>query len=325
VKAIRSSRDKQDSACRRRFRLARRGTRQRSSEGPASRRACDARLVDAGPVWLRSASDHHLLRLKTNRLFCPGSRTMQRKLLSRGQWLRPSFLLIENVASAQPRRTWISTLVPERLRPTDLLDLSGMKKASCAVDGLTQPPSSLLYTSSRDAQKWSTRIAFPSNTRGFLYCHVPDPVHPAAAEVRFRLTPEVADDPQTAFELGEDLLLSPETPWRIHVISIARSRGTYEALATLLLRDGLASQEAMTHWAQAKTRLERRTQVLCRLGQPFVYRLDSQELWLYVADGLDIRKIPLKGLLRDSRGAKTAGLPSTYPYSGTHCSPLRWH
>jgi hypothetical protein len=234
---------------------------------------------------------------------------------------------MENVASAQPRRAWISTLVPERLRPTDLLDLSGLKAASCAVEDSSKPPSTLAYTSSYDTQKGKTCIPFPSNTRGFLYCHVPDPDHPAAAEVRFRLTPEVADDPQTAFELGNDLLLSPETPWRILVFSIARSRGTYESLATLLLRDGLASQEAMSYWAQAKNtlRLDRRTQVLCRLEQPFVYRLDSEALSVYVADGLDIRRIRLQGLLRDCRRAKTAALPFTYPYSGTHCSPLRWH
>jgi hypothetical protein len=217
-----SSRVKQDNACRRRVRLARRGTRQRSSEGPASRRACDARLVDTGPVWQRgSASDHHLLRLETNRLFCPGSRTMQRTLLSRGHWLRPSLLLMENVA----------------------------------------------------------------------------------------------------------LLLSPETPWRILVISIARSRRYYGSLAALLLRDGLVSQDAMAHWEQAKNtlRLNRQTPVLCRPDQPFVYPLDSRELRLYVADGLDVRKVQLKGFLGDRGRLKSAALPTTYPYSGTHCNPLRWH
>jgi hypothetical protein len=237
---------------------------------------------------------------------------MHRALLS------PAFCL----RLARSRRVWISTLVPEQLRPTDLLDLSGLKKASCAVENSSKPPSNLVYTSSYDAQKRKTRIPFPSNTRGFLYCHVPDPDHPAATEVRFRLTPEVTDDPRTAFELGDDLLLSSETPWRIQAISIARSRGTYESLATLLLRDGLASQEVMTHWAQVKQdlRLDRQTPVLCRLDQPFVYRLDSRELRLYVADTLNLRSVALSSALGDHRGSRGASCGKPI-YSGTHGVP----
>jgi hypothetical protein len=146
---------------------------------------------------------------------------MQGTLLSRAHWLRPTLLLAQSFA--QPRRAWISTLVPERLLPTDLLDLSGLKGAPCRIDGPEITSSILVYTSPYDAQKGSRRVPFPPDTRGILYCHVPDPTHPVATEVRFRLAQGGVDDPQAASMLRRDLLLAPETPWRIHATNIARS------------------------------------------------------------------------------------------------------
>jgi hypothetical protein len=251
-------------------------------------------------------------------------RIMHSTNLARTFWPRTRAGLALLPKSPLVQRAPISTLVPERLCPEDLLDWSGLKTASCAVDNSSQPSSRLVYTSSYHEQKGKTWIPFPSNTRGFLYCHVPDPDHPAATEVRFRLIPELTDNPRTAFELGGDLLLSPAIPWRLHATAIARSQNRYVSLATLLLRDGLVSQDAMSQWAQAKIpRPDRQTPVLYRLDQPFVYRLNSTEQLLYVADKLDIRKVRLMPLLRDCRRGED--MVSTYecPYSGTHWNPLR--
>jgi hypothetical protein len=246
---------------------------------------------------------------------------MHRTILARTFWPRTRASLALLPMSPLVQRAPISTLVPDRLCREDLLDLSRLKSARCVVENSSEPPSSLVYTATHDAKSW---LPFPPNTRGFLYCHVPDLDHPVATEVRFRVTPEVTDDPRRTFELGEDLLLSPAIPWRIHATAIARSRNNYVSLATLLLRDGLVSQDTMSHWAQAKIpRLNRDTPVLCRLDQPFVYRLNSTELRLYVADKLDIRKVQLSSLLCDSRRMSDAASPCQYPYSGTHCNPLR--
>jgi hypothetical protein len=161
-------------------------------------------------------------------------------------------------------------------------------------------------------------VPSPPDTRGFLYCHVPDPAHPVATEVRFRLAQGGVDDPQVAFMLGRDLLLAPETPWRIHAMAIARSRSTYAPLATLLLRDDLVSQDSMRYWAEAKAAPWRgkRTVVLCRLDQSFVYRLHSTNFQLFAANKLDVRKVRLGYMRHDNRANKS-------PYAGMHCNPLR--
>jgi hypothetical protein len=212
---------------------------------------------------------------------------------------------------------WISTLVPERLRTTDLLDLSGMTEVNCVLDGSAERPARLRYTTRHETQKRST-VPFPSGTRGFLYCHVPDPIHPVATEIRFRLASGAIDDPQLSFALGEDLLLSPEIPWRIHMMSLAR-RSAYTFLATLLLQDGLVSQEVMDHWTNVKmpVRLNQKTPVLCRLNQPFVCRLDSCDPFLYVADKLDVHPVRAKSLMRDNRPTSKGISQSRSPYSGT--------
>jgi hypothetical protein len=203
--------------------------------------------------------------------------------LPRALGFRPRSLLVRHTAGTLLCCTWISTLVRERLRGEDLLDLSGLITPSCAVNDSAEPAAKFRYLEYWDsAQKRNRTLPFPPNTRGFLYCHTPDPAHPAATELRFRLVSGVTGDPQAAFALGEDLLLSPGIPWRLHAISIARSRGNYIPLATLLLCDGLVSQEAMDHWGQSKTdgvdpyKLRRQIPVLCRLDQPFLYQLASR-------------------------------------------------
>jgi hypothetical protein len=259
------------------------------------------------------ASGHHLGILGPSRA---AHIPMQRALLSgRGSCLRHSF------SSTKPTdfefgRMWISTLVPERLRTTDLLDISGMTEVNCALDGSAERPARLRYTTRYETQKRST-VPFPSGTRGFLYCHVPDRVHPVATEIRFRLASGAIDDPQSAFALGEDLLLSPEIPWRIHMMSLAR-RSAYTFLATLLLQDGLVSQEVMDHWTNVKmpVRLNQKTPVLCRLNQPFVCRLDSCDPFLYVADKLDVHPVRAKSLMRDNRPTSKGLSQSRSPYSG---------
>jgi hypothetical protein len=225
--------------------------------------------------------------------------------------------------ATSPMRASISTLVPERLRLMDLMDLSGTGQAACRVDGSAEPAATITYMTDYDKHKRKARIPFPSGTRGFLYCHVTDSAHPVANEIRFRVVPEnsKAADTQALFARGGDLLVSPGVPWSIRAIKIARSRTLYASLATLLLRDNLVSREAMNHWEQLKgTHLYDHTPVLCHLDQPFAHNLSEGQHIMYVADKLDLYHVRLGPWTNDHRRAGTA-YPRASPYTGMHRVP----
>jgi hypothetical protein len=233
-------------------------------------------------------------------------------LVSRAIWPRrcsgPATL------AALPLRASISTLVPERLRPTDFVDWSGIKQPACPVDSSADPVATIAFTSLYGAQRRRTRIPFPSGTRGFLYCHVTDPAHPVANELRFRVIPGDVSNPQTAFTAGEDLFVSPGIPWSLRAIKIARSRALHASLATLLLRDRLVSQQAVDHWVRLpRAHLHHQTPVLCRLNQPFVHNLDASMHVIYVANKLNLHRVCLPAFMRDYRASF-----GMYPYSGRH-------
>jgi hypothetical protein len=206
------------------------------------------------------------------------------------------------------RRACISTLVPDRLVSTDLLDLSGRKQRDChimSVDSASGQSARIHYNYQ------SAFHPFPSRTRGYLYWHAPHPEHLAAGEIRFRLVPKDNDDPRAAFVTGQDLYVSEETPWRVWAVAAARNR-THRALGELLVRDGVLPQRALDEWQHREQPPYPRTPILLQLDQPFVCDLDDV-INLYVAEGLNLHRVVVKSPLRDRRRAEG---DIGYAYSG---------
>jgi hypothetical protein len=196
-------------------------------------------------------------------------------------------------------RTWISTLAADRLLHTDLLDLSARKRPLITVEGGTGETVALTYFSFRDR---TVATPFPDNTRGYLYLHVPDPDHLAAAEVRFRLVPNGAVDPQVALANGKDLEIAENVPWRVLAIAACRAP-RYKAFTKLSVRDKLLSSDTVQAWARSSHALPRaQTAVISHARQPFVCDLETQMLHVYVADGLQLHSVKVRSPLRDQRG-----------------------
>src|SRR4051812_26499937 len=121
----------------------------------------------------------------------------------------------------------ISTLDPERLLPSDYMDLSGhfnrtpLRKTELSYSG--------------------SPIPFPPNTRGFFYYHRDPALPPIAGQLRFRLTPK--RDP-ASFAEGTDLLRTDFRPWGRSLLIMAAQRG-YALILARLLEDGLIDSELL--------------------------------------------------------------------------------
>ncbi|KAI1787633.1 hypothetical protein LXA43DRAFT_1028282 [Ganoderma leucocontextum] len=96
--------------------------------------------------------------------------------------------------------------------------------------------------------RWDGR-KFPPDTRGFLYYHLPPGCPPIAGELRFRLTP--SSDP-AGFPTGSDLRTQTGIRWSVPLYKIACCL-SLRPLRTLLLREGLVSQQTFDLLASAAT------------------------------------------------------------------------
>ncbi|KAI0265325.1 hypothetical protein BC834DRAFT_181345 [Gloeopeniophorella convolvens] len=164
-------------------------------------------------------------------------------------------------------RKQISTLDPDRLQPSDFIDLS----AYTTVGIWTGPRSAFeapkVHLRYDQAGAHSSRIPFPSGARGFLY-YARDPGLAEGGQVRFR----IVATPESAFEAGQDLLLRNGIPWHIPPGLLPRVPNV--GLVRLLLRDELVTREQLAAWESYPQKL-RHSPVVTRFGQPFSMSLSA--------------------------------------------------
>jgi hypothetical protein len=149
-------------------------------------------------------------------------------------------------------------------------------------------------------------IPFPDNTCGFLYYKGPSPGYPdLSGSLRFRVI-----SGSNSFEDGVDLTLPTGRVWQIHLYSVLRAV-RHAGFVTKLLEEKL-----ITNSVVKKLRLlppfllQSSSQILYKLEDPFVSRLDMTErLFVMSEDGAGSG--PITPLFRDSRPAIRR-----YPYKG---------
>ncbi|KAJ7629035.1 hypothetical protein FB45DRAFT_47476 [Roridomyces roridus] len=133
-----------------------------------------------------------------------------------------------------------STLIPEKLLPSDYIDISNYKAPSVAW--ASNPETALLPVYRWESSRTSR---FPADTRGFFYYGPRPGLPPIASSLRFRCTP--SSDP-ASFKDGHDLLLPTGLPWQIITAQIANPGPTYLSVRTELFRSGLLTEHALKEW-----------------------------------------------------------------------------
>ncbi|KAF8886206.1 hypothetical protein BD779DRAFT_637205 [Infundibulicybe gibba] len=112
-----------------------------------------------------------------------------------GLGLLPSEYPLDTQTKSKPvkwRAPTVSSLNPQRLLPSDFLDLSG--KSWQSIRTASTPPHPLQVAPLRYVSRRSPDIGylvhdpFPPGTHGFLYYHSPPNLAPTAGEIRFRIT-----------------------------------------------------------------------------------------------------------------------------------------
>jgi hypothetical protein len=188
-----------------------------------------------------------------------------------------------------------STLDLSRLRSSDYIDLSYLHHA--IVDYQAGSIGDDLYRSQITYQQITTpsgssKLPFPPGSRGFLY-HIGPAAHPAAGEIRFRVTSSA--DPSD-FDLGHDLRLDKGSGdfWRICNPSTA-SRAMYSGFKQWLLDSGSVSAEGMKRWAPLH--LRRDTKIVHATGQPFFIDFAAaQTVSMYAARGEHLAPFRLRNV-----------------------------
>ena len=107
----------------------------------------------------------------------------------------------------------ISTLRPDKIKPSDFMDISGMWAVRPYIQSIVKDVA-IRYAFSRQP------MPFPLGTHGFFYYVRPKPEQAISGEVRFRITPEA--DP-TSFTRGHDLSKPKSLPWALPVVGLAKN------------------------------------------------------------------------------------------------------
>jgi hypothetical protein len=92
--------------------------------------------------------------------------------------------------------------------------------------------------------------------------------------------------------------ISEHVPWRVHTITACRS-DTYKAFASLLVQDKLLPPDAVRAWSGSSSRMPGlQAAVITRTRQPFVFKLESEDFPVYVADGLQLHRMRVSSPLK---------------------------
>ncbi|KAF8347399.1 hypothetical protein F5887DRAFT_1072391 [Amanita rubescens] len=168
----------------------------------------------------------------------------------------------------------VSTLCPKRLRPSDLIDISGLVWPAIKLPSRSTPLRGL---------KHNNQVPFPPNTRGFLYYHTPPKAPPFVGEIRFRCANSLEDFPN-----GKDLLSSDKfNPWSIP-LSVLANQASYLYFRGQLMLDDLVSQTTLDTWVTKRALhksygIGSRRPILYYFRQPFFLRFDTNRLAFYTA------------------------------------------
>jgi hypothetical protein len=187
-------------------------------------------------------------------------------------------------------------LDPSRLRPSDFVDMSGLKRKRVHTG----------RDVCRISYSWyQSFIPFPAGTAGFLYYHNPlRDVLPMSGEVRFCITP--SDDPST-FASGTDLLNPRSLPWSVPLI--LSKHNWYKPMMDCLLDNNLVTteiiRECMAHGYGA-----RQSSIIRSLGQPFSVKMDSPLVTIIIIAKDECRRASMPGFFKHRHGSLVA------PYSG---------
>lgn len=178
----------------------------------------------------------------------------------------------------------ISTLLPQKLRPTDMLEGFPQAFEKYYQEPIPQHPENSLALRHRGSCiDWEPRPP-PKSCRGFLYYHEPEPASRLAGSVRFRLTPSFDPDtsPQAAFAAGSDLQIPKAgLPWSVPLWTLLR----VPSLA--YFRDVLHADGVQTIDPKSKViaDLNETSVLLYALGQPFLVEFHMFYLRVYLFRG----------------------------------------
>ncbi|KAJ3534054.1 hypothetical protein NM688_g7193 [Phlebia brevispora] len=221
----------------------------------------------------------------------------------------------------------ITTLDPDRLTPSDYLDVSHITKLPVHIP---EQAVQLNRTSSKSAT-YQDRAAyigysysderhlpFPEGTRGFLYYFSPPFAHPLAGQIRFRITP--SSDPAT-FASGYDLkdpLTTLPLSWPLR--RLMRSK-FLRPLANLLLYDALITSELVLS-ESSHTSLPRVWNIatLYAFGQPFYVDFQVGESRFDVLATVDGRHTVERATVKYP-ARLTRRTDKEYPYHGQFRRP----
>ncbi|KAJ7084650.1 hypothetical protein B0H15DRAFT_783663 [Mycena belliarum] len=229
-------------------------------------------------------------------------RTPASRFLPSGPPYTPTRTVSIAAKAAQPK---VTTLDPARLRPSDHVDLSHLKRFAVLQPNrkMGKAGTYLLYH-----QEDTENISFPPRTAGFFYYYrPPDDLPVTAGGIRFRIA---AVNP-AAFSRGRDLTRPNGAVWHIALESIAKSM-TKTVLREIILRDKLVSEEDMAdHTPKGLDNRERAQTVIHSFYEPFPVSFQRAHYINIYSDGnkyrCDVR------VFHEQR----AGPPSSvYPYSG---------
>lgn len=137
----------------------------------------------------------------------------------------------------------------------------------------------------RDSSSFRVQVAFPSNTRGFLYYHRLTNTPATAGEIRFKI--------ENTFR---DLSLPNHLPWNIPLLSIA-SQTYYHGFRTLLLKEKLVTPQLLTRcktlassFTPPLTKYNRPSTIIHSLHQPFLVDFDTSALNFWLLSDNHVRR-----------------------------------
>lgn len=205
----------------------------------------------------------------------------------------------------------IQTLDPSRLCQSDFVDFSNLRKP--LVNGPLSGDSRTRLSFPPGDDLKGPHPPFPPDTCGFLY-FLPAPHESVqlASEVRFRITG--SNDP-SSFVAGNDLLLPDFTPWRIPLVTLARSK-QYLHLEHLLLRDGLTTRSLLGHCAALTCSIHPSARLIHSLGQLFSLNFDYQFFQFHFASASSLHYMRVS-FFEDHRGTYQTAKSRT-PYAGKY-------